>query len=268
MTLSVFTGLVWGGYLLLRRLKLSVPATQAAATTTQTGATPDTASKVKEPIIVEFSRFLFPVVIIVFIVRGFVVEPFKIPSESMLPTLEIGDFILVNRFAYGLRLPVFDYKLLDLGSPKRGDVIVFRFPRDPSVDYIKRVVGLPGDRIRYENKHIFINDQQVNYTLLGTYIKQPKYEEYAEKLGDVNHHILLLENSYSSRPFLAEGHEITVPPNQYFAMGDNRDNSSDGRVWGFVPDANLKGRAFLVWFSWAWEAGESPKWSRIGNTIK
>jgi len=253
LSLTVFTGVIWGGYWLFTRSKNKADT-----------AAPATLGK--EPVAVEFSRFLFPVVFIVLIVRSFIVEPFQIPSESMLPTLEKGDFILVNRFAYGLRLPVFNNKILDLGSPQRGDVFVFRYPEDPKLDYIKRVVGLPGDRIKYMNKQVYINDQPVNYSMLGVYAKQPDKHEYVEKLGDVNHNILLKDNAFSSLPFLPENQEITVPANKYFAMGDNRDNSSDSRVWGFVPDENLKGRAFFIWFSWG--EGNGPKWPRMGTKIK
>jgi signal peptidase I len=261
LTLTVFTGVIWGGFVLF---KLSRGRTH---TVTPAEATAESAAKAaKEPIAVEFSRFLFPVVFIVLIVRSFVVEPFQIPSESMLPTLEKGDFILVNRFEYGLRMPVFDFKLLALGTPRRGDVIVFRYPENPSVDYIKRVVGLPGDRIRYVNKHIYINDQPVEYTMRGIYVKQPDKHEYVEKLGSMSHDILLKDDAFTSLPFLPEGQEVTVPPHKYFAMGDNRDNSSDSRAWGFVPDENLKGRAFYIWFSW--KEGHGPKWKRIGTPIK
>lgn len=250
LTLTVFTGVIWGGYWLVTRTKKSA----------------ELAPNGKENVAVEFSRFLFPVVFIVLIVRSFIVEPFQIPSESMLPTLEKGDFILVNRFAYGLRMPVFNTKLLDLGSPQRGDVFVFRYPEDPKLDYIKRVVGLPGDRIKYMNKQVYINDQPVNYSMQGIYTKQPDKHEYVENLGNVTHNILLKDNAFSSLPFLPENQEIVVPAQHYFAMGDNRDNSSDSRVWGFVPDENLKGRAFFIWFSW--DDGHGPKWPRVGTKIK
>ncbi len=218
------------------------------------------------PVVVEFSRFLFPVVAAVLIIRSFIVEPFQIPSESMLPTLEKGDFILVNRFAYGLRLPVLNYKVLEQEQPKRGDVIVFRYPKDPSIDYIKRVVGLPGDRIRHVNKQLYINGQPLEYVPIGNYIKQPDKLQLVEKLGNVDHSILVQQYNVAQFGFLPENVEKIVPEHMYFAMGDNRDNSGDSRVWGFVPDANLKGRAFFIWFSWDEDVG--PKWSRIGTSIK
>lgn len=261
--LTVFTGIVWGGYrVLIQRTQPKTPTTESSDT-----QTPPVQSQVvvrKEPVLVEFSRFLFPVVLVVLLVRSFMVEPFQIPSESMLPTLEKGDFILVNRFAYGLRFPVFNFKLLALGKPNRGDVIVFRYPEDPSIDYIKRVVGLPGDKIRYANKQLYINDQPAEKVLRGTYVKQPDKQEYLEKLGTVNHSILLQEYNFWPFHFLPENAEVTVPQNAYFAMGDNRDNSKDSREWGFVPDANLKGRAFFIWFSWE----NGLKWSRMGTAIK
>lgn len=260
--LTVFTGIVWGGYRILNRsAQIKMVPTAEPVTT---GTEPVQPIVRKEPVLVEFSRFLFPVVLVVLIVRSFVVEPFQIPSESMLPTLEKGDFILVNRFAYGLRFPVFNFKLLNLGDPQRGDVIVFRYPEDPSIDYIKRVVGLPGDKIRYGNKQLYINDQPIEKVLRGTYVKQPDKQEYLEKLGSVNHSILLQEYNYWPFHFLPENAEVTVPQHAYFAMGDNRDNSKDSREWGFVPDANLKGRAFFIWFSWE----NGLKWPRIGTRIK
>lgn len=249
LALTVFTGAVWGGYWLYIKRKQPAAATPAAP---------------KEPVLVEFSRFLFPVVLVVLVVRSFMVEPFQIPSESMLPTLEKGDFILVNRFAYGLRMPVFNVKLLEIGTPRRGDVIVFRNPQEPTIDYIKRVVGLPGDRIRYVNKRLYINDQPVSLIAEGVYSKQPDKKQFLEKLENVDHSILLMEY-HNYHAFLPEGAEVKVPENHYFAMGDNRDNSKDSREWGFVPDANLKGRAFFIWFSW--EEGQGPKWPRIGNSI-
>jgi signal peptidase I len=209
---------------------------------------------------------LFSVVAAVLIIRMFMVAPFKTPSESMLPTLEKGDFILVNRFAYGLRLPVLNYKILENDSPKRGDVIVFRYPEDPSIDYIKRVVGLPGDRIRHVDKQLYINGKPMEYVPLGKYIKQPDKLQLVEKLGNIDHSILLQPYYAGQFPFLPESREVTVPEHMYFAMGDNRDNSKDSRVWGFVPDANLKGRAFYIWFSW--DEGVGPKWSRLGSSIK
>ena len=211
----------------------------------------------------ETSKFLFPIFAVVLLVRGFLVEPFQIPSGSMLPTLEPGDFILVNKFSYGLRLPLGHQKFLDLGSPQRGDVIVFRYPEDPTIDYIKRVVGVPGDKIRYQNKQLFINDEPVPLKSLHTYEKNMAFMELEEKLGELAHHILLTKNYNNTTQVL----EVEVPEGHYFAMGDNRDNSRDSRYWGFVPDENLKGRAFLIWLHK--KENEWPsEWSRIGKIIE
>lgn len=211
----------------------------------------------------ESAKFLFPIFAVVLLVRGFLVEPFQIPSGSMLPTLEPGDFILVNKFSYGLRLPLGHQKFLDLGSPERGDVIVFRYPEDPSIDYIKRVIGIPGDKIRYQNKQLFINDEPVSLTSLRIYEKNTAFTELEEKLGSVQHHILLSKNYNNTTQVL----EVEVPEGHYFAMGDNRDNSRDSRYWGFVPDENLKGRAFMIWLHK--KEGEWPSdWSRIGKFIE
>ncbi|VAX14436.1 Signal peptidase I [hydrothermal vent metagenome] len=208
----------------------------------------------------EFSRFLFPVVFIVLFLRGFIAEPFRIPSGSMLPTLEIGDFILVNKFSYGIRLPAWNKKIIDIGTPQRGDVIVFRYPEDPSIDYIKRVVGVPGDKVAYYNKVLYINGKRMPQGK-GT-VYRPGYDyivRKSENLAGVVHDVL--DNKmYPARDFV-----ITVPKHRYFVMGDNRDNSRDSRYWGFVPDENLVGHAMLVWFNW--ELGDWPRWTRIGTLI-
>jgi len=208
----------------------------------------------------EFSRFLFPVVFIVLFLRGFIAEPFRIPSGSMLPTLEIGDFILVNKFSYGIRLPAWNKKVIDIGSPQRGDVIVFRYPEDPSIDYIKRVVGVPGDKVAYYDKVLYINGKRMPQGK-GT-VYRPGYDyilRKSENLAGVVHDVL--DNQmYPARDFV-----ITVPKHKYFVMGDNRDNSRDSRYWGFVPDENLVGHAMLVWFNW--ELGDWPRWTRIGTLI-
>ncbi len=251
--LAIVSGVIWGGYALYKKIKGKPDAEQEADDTT------------KEPILVEYSRFLFPVFFIVLVVRGFLVEPFQIPSGSMLPTLEPGDFILVNKFSYGLRFPIGYQKFLDLGSPERGDVVVFRYPRDPDTDYIKRVVGIPGDRIRYENKQLYINDKLVTAEHLHPYPKDMNMNELREKLGEIEHHILLGKNYTSIRPYTYD--DVVVPEDAYFVLGDNRDNSGDSRFWGFVPDQNLKGRAFMIWFHK--RQGEWPdQWSRIGTIIE
>jgi signal peptidase I len=218
----------------------------------------------RQPWWVEYSISFFPVILIVFLLRSFLVEPFKIPSSSMVPTLLVGDFILVNKFSYGIRLPVLNRKVIALGNPQRGDVMVFRFPDDPSLDYIKRVVGLPGDRIEYRNKRLWINGTQVAARQTEDYLSKERMQfsrRYVETLGGVEHEILIDEDTPSmmapSRPFPyaancnynINGMACTVPPGHYFMMGDNRDNSSDSRVWGFVPDENIVGRAFFIWLN-------------------
>jgi len=218
----------------------------------------------RQPWWVEYSVSFFPVILIVFLLRSFLVEPFKIPSSSMVPTLLVGDFILVNKFTYGIRLPVANKKVMELGSPRRGDVMVFRYPEDPSLDYIKRVVGLPGDRIEYRNKRLFINGTQVPVRQIDDYLSKERMQfsrRYLETLNGVEHEILLEEDAPAfvapSRAFPHAGNcnynmnglACTVPPGHYFAMGDNRDNSSDSRVWGFVPDENIVGKAFFIWLN-------------------
>ena len=222
---------------------------------------------------VEYCVSFFPVILFVFVLRSFVVEPFRIPSGSMLPTLENGDLILVNKYEYGIRLPVIDRKVIDLGSPKRGDVVVFRYPVDPSVDYIKRVVGLPGDVIEYHDKVLSINGKPVSRSRDGDYYEPDRASyvgQYREQLGDVSHRILLNTQvqqglmpitrfpDFESCDYLPDGIRCTVPAGHYFMMGDNRDNSLDSRYWGFVPDRNIVGRAFFIWMNFG-----SP--SRIGG---
>jgi signal peptidase I len=207
----------------------------------------------KEPVLVEYARSFFPVILIVLLVRSFLAEPFRIPSSSMMPTLLIGDFILVNKFAYGLRLPVLDKKVVAIGEPARGDVVVFRFPRNPSQDYIKRVIGLPGDEIVYRNKTLWVNGEQVDARPVGRYVGSGSGRDMTgaelriESLPGVEHRIL----QKSAPAYMPQGEGLwKVPEGQYFVMGDNRDNSEDSRYWGFVPEANLVGKAFLIWMNW------------------
>lgn len=214
----------------------------------------------------EFCRSFFPVIFFVLILRSFVVEPFRIPSGSMIPTLLVGDFILVNKFDYGLRLPVIHTKVLKIGEPERGDVIVFRWPPDTSKDFIKRVIGLPGDVITYKNKQLSVNGKPVPRSSLGNYSGEgvPLFEsatEFRETLGKVIHPIIQVSDRQSANM------SAKVPPDSYFVMGDNRDNSLDSRVWGFVPEKNIVGKAFLVWMS-----VDASEWSvrlhRLGSLIK
>jgi signal peptidase I len=222
------------------------------------------AAEAKQPWWVEYSISFFPVILIVFTLRSFLVEPFKIPSGSMIPTLLIGDFILVNKFTYGIRLPVVNVKVLELNSPQRGDVMVFRYPSDPSLDYIKRVVGLPGDRIEYRDKALSINGKPVPRKALADYESRERlqyFPRYLESFDGRDHEVILereapgflgqvMEFRHSANcDYNSGGLVCTVPPGHYFVMGDNRDNSSDSRVWGFVPDGNIVGKAFFIWLN-------------------
>ena len=220
----------------------------------------------REPVVTEYARSFFPVLLLILVFRSFIAEPFKIPSGSMMPTLLVGDFILVNKFAYGLRLPVLNTKILSVGEPKRGDVFVFRYPQNPKEDYIKRVIGLPGDEITYRNKTLFINGKEIPENYLGPYTgpteannRMTGAQVKLENLEGVEHRILELPN-------LQVGHEGTykVPDGYYFAMGDNRDNSLDSRFWGFVPEANLVGKALVIWMNF----DDGIDFGRIGTLIK
>lgn len=225
-------------------------------------------ARAKEPWIVEYSKAFFPVILIVFLLRSFVVEPFRIPSGSMLPSLHIGDFILVNKFGYGLRLPILHRKVLDVSSPDRGDVMVFRFPHDESINYIKRVVGLPGDTLEYREKRLFINGDQILLSRLDDYTfeesgkRHVSAKRFSEDLGDVKHDILIDPTKRTTNM------RFTVPADHYFVMGDNRDYSNDSRYWGFVSEDNIVGKAFFIWFSWDVVNGGGVAWKRIGNSIE
>ncbi len=222
------------------------------------------AADAPEPTVVEYARSFFPVLLLVLVVRSFLYEPFRIPSSSMMPTLLTGDFIFVNKYTYGLRLPVVNTKIVEIGAPHRGDVIVFRLPSDPSTNYIKRLVGLPGDTIRYAGKKIYVNDEPVSLVPVGIYDgeDQPGSLLLRERLGTVEHEILLRSGERSR-----EG-TFVVPPGHYFMMGDNRDNSRDSRYEGvgFVPEANVVGRAVRIWMSWNFSS--MPKWGRIGTEVR
>lgn len=224
----------------------------------------------REPYLVELSRSFFPIILIVLLVRSFVVEPFRIPSGSMMPTLLDGDFILVNKFSYGIRLPVLHTKVLDTGSPERGDVFVFRYPENPDIDYIKRVIGVPGDHIVYRSKHLTINGKEVPQKLLGMYVGEGSGSSMTgarhlkEDLLGVKHDILVMQG----RNVFGDDFDVVVPDGQYFAMGDNRDNSRDSRFWGTVPEKNLVGKAFMIWMNWDWNKDDVIDWGRLGSSIK
>jgi len=222
---------------------------------------------VKEPIAVEYARSFFPILLIVLVIRSFLFEPFRIPSDSMVPTLLTGDFIFVNKFAYGLRLPVLNTKVVEIGEPERGDVVVFRLPSEPTVNYVKRVVGLPGDVVEYHqaNKRITINGELVPIELAGPYKEEPGTVLGWEQLGEHRHRVLLTQGA------LSPGGRYEVPAGHYFMMGDFRDNSQDSRfldLVGFVPEGNLVGRATGIWMNWRRPSEGGPRWERIGEGIE
>ncbi len=246
---SLVTGIIWGGYLLFLKLSKIDPATR------------------EEPLLVEYAHSFFPIVFIVLILRSFIAEPFRIPSGSMMPTLLVGDFILVNKFTYGIRLPVLHTKMAEMNLPERGDIVVFRFPKQPEVDYIKRVVGIPGDRVSYYNKTVSVNGKVAGQVSLGSYqgVGQGKNmtgaEHFVEDLKGIEHSILVKHGLPS-----VEG-VFVIPDGQYFVMGDNRDNSNDSRYWGTVPEENLVGKAFFIWMSWDWDH-KGVGFDRIGTILK
>jgi len=253
---AAFCGLVWliDRWLLLpRRRALAAEQRKPEA---EADALPTT---------VEYAASFFPVIVIVLVIRSFLIEPFRIPSDSMMPTLLDGDFIFVNKYAYGLKLPVINDKIVAVGEPKRGDVIVFRLPSDPSTNYIKRLVGLPGDHIVVRDNHLTINGTPVPLDWQGVYQESPNYVGARlgrEKLGDVEHVVMAAADRYST------DFEAVVPVGRYYFMGDNRNNSLDSRFpqVGFVPEENIVGRAVRIWMHWEWP--KMPLWSRIGQAIE
>lgn len=223
----------------------------------------------KEPMLVEFSRSFFPIVLVVLLIRSFAFEPFRIPSSSMMPTLRVGDFIFVSKFSYGLRLPVLNTKVLDLGAPERGDVAVFRLPSDPATNYIKRIVGVPGDTVSMREKRLWINgvpvpmelqDDIVNIECGGFWMN---VQAATETIGRTGHTIYIGDQRDRDSPFL----DRPVPEGQYLVMGDNRDCSRDGRAIGYIPEQNLVGRAVRIWMNWDSES-RRPLWHRIWDRIE
>ena len=262
---TFFTGLVWA----MDAVFLAPSRRRKAAALVQAGTAEDSEPVIKtlkESTWVEYCKSFFPVILAVLLLRSFLVEPFRIPSGSMMPTLLVGDFILVNKFAYGIRLPVLNKKIVAIDEPERGDVVVFRYPKNPSVDYIKRVVGLPGDKVGYYNKIVYINGEPSGQVPAGVYVGKGSgvsmsgASERREQLGDIQHDILVMPRT----PGL-EG-EYIVGEDEYFVMGDNRDNSNDSRYWGTVPEANLVGKAFRIWMNWD-GANKGVEWDRIGMKI-
>lgn len=275
--LLVVTGIVWGldKFLFARQRRARADVALSEFDTrikrlSGDGIKADTSSRgeleqslLRRPAWIEYTGSFFPVILFVFCLRSFLFEPFKIPSESMLPTLENGDYILVNKFSYGVRLPLLNQKVIPLGDPQRGDVIVFKYPEDMKIDYIKRVVGVAGDKVVYRNKQLTINGQSAAYVALPTYLteRMEYLHHWEEKQGDMQHRIVTDERAPSFVPnphdfpqrdlctYNVEGFACTVPEGQYFVMGDNRDNSLDSRYWGFVPDENIVGKAFFVWMN-------------------
>lgn len=288
VVVTLLTGIIW-------TLDKLVWAKQRAAkiAAARANAGPDvdekTLAKVAPmPVWIEQTGGVFPVIALVLILRSFIFEPFQIPSGSMMPTLLVGDFILVEKFAYGLKDPVTNTKFLETGEPKRGDVVVFKYPLDTRVDYIKRVVGMPGDRVIYRNKELMIRpkcDEQEGKTCPGSQKLDVKFEQrgefsqmgipldrYTEQLGDVSHETLRnplmpdLVDRYYRQPGTYPD-EWVVPEGHYFVMGDNRDNSTDSRFWGFVPEQNLVGKAVAIWISFEFEREEGsslPSWVPTG----
>ena len=283
LSITVITGVVWGVDSLLFR-----PARMAAAR----AASRDPAL-IPEPGTVDYARSFFPVALVVLLLRAFIFEPFRIPSDSMMPTLLDGDFIIVNKFAYGLRLPVLNNKVVPVGEPQRGDVVVFRYPPNPKVNFIKRLVGLPGDHVEVRDNHVYVNGQPVQAKVAAQRFNDGCYVNFTlvdEQLGHHEHNAMFCPVAIDRHPVLptcrrrgitgyvcgdedAPGNwrippfDGVVPPGHYLMMGDNRDNSEDGRSWGYVPEENLVGRASRIWFNWDWGRSGGPMWSRIGSAI-
>ena len=219
----------------------------------------DGGGSVLQTTLVEYARSFFPVLLFVLVIRSFVFEPFRIPSGSMMPTLLQGDFIFVKKYSYGLRLPVTETKLIETGAPERGDVVVFRLPSDPSINYIKRVVGLPGDKVSYERHRLVINGELVDLEQHSD--ATPHDPRYVEQLGDREHDILVTQAANVMR----DG-EFSVPAGHFFMMGDNRDNSRDSRFLGPIPETHLVGEAVRIWMHM--DGLSVPRWERIGNKIQ
>lgn len=227
-----------------------------------------------EPFYLDYARSFFPVLLLVFLLRGFIAEPFRIPSGSMLPTLEIGDFILVNKFSYGVRLPIVHKKIISINSPQRGDIMVFRFPPDGKTSYIKRVIGLPGDKIEYRDRVLTVNGERVKSVPAGDYVafgEPDPLNRFTQTIsvGDSDQQMVEYSALQSKRPRrFSRPRSWVVPEGSYFMMGDNRDNSADSRSWGVVPDENIIGKAFFVWFHYNSKPNGGFNFARIGEQIE
>lgn len=261
---TVLSGLIW-----LVDAKVFAPKRRARVAASAGSENLGKTVELPLPYIVDTAQQIFPVIAFVLILRSFIYEPFQIPSGSMRPTLLVGDFILVEKFAYGLKDPVFRNKFFATGTPERGDVVVFKYPENPNLDYIKRVIGLPGDTITYSNKEVFITpacktnekcltEQKMVQISKGNFVEDGEMtfeQRYTEKLGDVEHDILINPrkydqiSTYGPQQYGTKLNQWIVPQGEYFVMGDNRDNSQDGRFWGFVPDDHLVGKAVAIWIS-------------------
>lgn len=213
--------------------------------------------------IVEYSRSFFPIFFLVLVLRSFLIEPFRIPSGSLEPTLLVGDFLAVNKFSYGLRLPVWEKEIIPISHPKTGEIAVFRWPPNPSYDYIKRVIGIPGDKISYHNKVLTINGKEMKQTFIEYTTDESSGKAVAKYREDLNGTV---HDIYVRSELPAEDFAVEVPPGQYFMMGDNRDDSADSRFWGFTADKYLRGKAFIVWMSWNGKTW-GIRWSRLGRLI-
>jgi signal peptidase I len=286
LLICAVTGIVW-------LIDASVLARRRLAMARAAGRDP---AELPEPVTVDYARSFFPVALAVIVVRAFIVEPFRIPSDSMMPTLLDGDFIVVEKFAYGLRLPVTHTKILNTGEPQHGDVVVFRPPLHPTQDWIKRVAGVPGDHVVVRDDRLTINGQPIPLTVTGTYHDgcYQNMQLATEDLGAHVHQVLLCPVPLvvtldplpgcprsDARSYICGGEpppdafvlrkkglDATVPPGEYVMIGDNRDNSDDSRFWGFVPEPDLVGKATYIWFNWDIHRKGGPIWSRIGMKIK
>lgn len=257
---TVLTGLIY----LADKLFLEAKRNVLKGNGGEAEETEKTLTQVKEPAVIEFSKSFFPVLLLVLVIRSFIAEPFRIPSGSMIPTLLVGDFLVVSKYSYGIRLPVINKKIIAVGEPERGDVVVFRYPEDPTIDYIKRIVGLPGDVVQYIDNSLYINGENIKQSFL-------KESVYKDVGGNINNAIVMQEDLFGFKHEMQEHKgrrgignvSVKVPEGHYFALGDNRDRSKDSRFWGMIPDENLVGKAQFIWMHLGFE-----NLNRIGTTIK